>query len=95
MKIIDAEPIIKKIDNYSILTENQEYYNGFRDGLFYASDLLLYAEEKDLVHISNGCYCKECQYKWDDNSIKTNTYWCGLNDNTMPLNGFCSEGRKG
>lgn len=45
----------------------------------------------DPVHAAGGCYCKECVKAnlLDDK----NGYYCtkGI---TMPLNGFCSEGRK-
>ena len=45
----------------------------------------------DGIHAAGGCYCKECVKAnlLDDK----NGYYCtkGI---TMPLNGFCSEGRK-
>lgn len=104
MKIIDAEPIIKEIDNHSIFTENPEYYNGFRNGLFYASDLFLYAKEKDPIHMANGCYCKECQYyeplrDYPDCSKKLPYGYCyywkyeeGESPNEVDENDFCSKG---
>ena len=45
----------------------------------------------DPVHAADGCYCKECVKAnlLDDK----NGYYC-IKGITMPLNGFCSEGRK-
>lgn len=45
----------------------------------------------DPIHAAGGCYCKECVKAnlLDDK----NGYYC-IKGITMPLNGFCSEGRK-
>ena len=55
----------------------------------------------DPVHFAAGCYCKECihservEYKFaDDWVVPIDEYWCNEHKITMPLNGFCSEGRK-
>ena len=55
----------------------------------------------DPVHFAGGCYCKEClhselvEYKFaDDWVVPIDEYWCNKYKDTMPLNGFCSEGRK-
>lgn len=49
-----------------------------------------------------GCFCKNCIYKETDNyldtpdtswEVQTNNIWCELNGTTMPLDGFCSEGK--
>lgn len=55
----------------------------------------------DPVHAAGGCYCKECKYH--DDEVYPNSEWelhnhqecwCNWWDSVMPLNGFCSEGRK-
>lgn len=58
-------------------------------------------QENDLVHAARGCYCNECFYsepvEYEDNEgwiTHMNEYWCSKHEDTMPLNGFCSEGRK-
>lgn len=45
------------------------------------------------IHAAEGCYCKECLYKEEDGTVSLIKYWCNLHDITMPLNGFCSEGK--
>lgn len=54
--------------------------------------------EIDPVHFAGGCYCKECLYKEclykeENETVSLIKYWCNLHDVTMPLNGFCSEGK--
>lgn len=55
----------------------------------------------DPVHATGGIYCKECLHsepvEYEDNEgwVKPmDEYWCNKHKDTMPLNGFCSEGRK-
>lgn len=57
--------------------------------------------EIDPVHFAGGAYCKECQYHEDEvypdsewELHDRQECWCNWRDNVMPLNGFCSEGRK-
>ena len=52
----------------------------------------------DPIHAAGGCcckecLCKECLYKEEDGTVSLIKYWCNLHDVTMPLNGFCSEGK--
>ena len=54
--------------------------------------------EIDPVQFAGGTYCKECLYKEclykeEDGTVSLIKYWCNLHDVTMPLNGFCSEGK--
>lgn len=49
--------------------------------------------EIDPVQFAGGTYCKECIYHEEDEIVPLIKYWCGLHDVTMPLNGFCSEGK--
>lgn len=57
--------------------------------------------EIDPIHAVNACYCRECFYsepsEYEDNEgwiTPIDEYWCNKHKDTMPLNGFCSEGRK-
>lgn len=54
----------------------------------------------DPVHIADGCYCRECfhseleEHEYVDDWKFKREWWCNKHKDTMPLNGFCSEGRK-
>ena len=55
----------------------------------------------DPVYFAKGCYCRECFHsepvEYEDNErwiTPMDEYWCNKHKDTMPLNGFCSEGRK-
>lgn len=55
----------------------------------------------DGVHAAGGCYCRECFHsvleKYEDGAgwvTPMDEYWCNEHKISMPLNGFCSEGRK-
>ena len=43
----------------------------------------------DPVHVAGGCYCRECEKAKPGGS---GYVWCG--EKAMPLNGFCSEGKR-
>ena len=43
----------------------------------------------DPVHVAGGCYCRECEKATQGGS---GYVWCGKK--AMPLNGFCSEGKR-
>lgn len=86
MKLIDATHLILSAD-----IENNKIH---------VKDIIR-APEIDPVHAVGGCYCKEClhsepvEYKFaDDWVVPIEEYWCNEHKITMPLNGFCSEGRK-
>lgn len=95
MKLIDADTLIDNhfADNHNI-------------ALSYANKLwmrrIINEEDTiDPVHAAGGCYCKECLHselvEYEDNEgwvTPLDEYWCNEHKNTMPLNGFCSEGRK-
>ena len=56
--------------------------------------------EIDPVHFAGGVYCRECLHsepvEYEDNEgwvTPMDEYWCNEHKITMPLNGFCSEGR--
>ena len=55
----------------------------------------------DPVHFVGCAYCKEClhsepvEYEDDEGWVTPmDKYWCNKHKDTIPLNGFCSEGRK-
>lgn len=48
----------------------------------------------DPVHAAGGTYCKECIYSTQKHIPYDDVYYCKLYRDLMPLNGFCSEGRK-
>ena len=55
----------------------------------------------DPIHTADGCYCRECFHseleEHEDNEgwvTQMDEYWCNKHKINMPLNGFCSEGRK-
>lgn len=57
--------------------------------------------EIDPVHAAGAVYFKECKYHDDevypDSEWELHDYqecWCNWWDSVMPINGFCSEGRK-
>lgn len=47
----------------------------------------------DPIHFAGGTYCRECSHS-EPNFMPDDTYWCNRYNYIMPLNGFCSEGRK-
>lgn len=50
--------------------------------------------EIDPIHFADGYYCKECIYSTQKYIPYDDVYYCKLYRDLMPLNGFCSEGRK-
>lgn len=50
--------------------------------------------EIDPIHFAGGYYCKECIYSTQKYISYDDVYYCKLYRDLMPLNGFCSEGRK-
>ena len=95
MRLINADALIANhfSDNHNI-------------ALSYANKLWMrkIINEEDTVdpiHAAGGCYCKECKYHEDevypDSEWELHDHqecWCNWWDSVMPLNGFCSEGRK-
>ena len=85
MRLIDADALIANhfSDNHNI-------------ALSYANKLWMrkIINEEDTVdpiHAAGGTYCRECRLS--DVLDDKNGYYCNKGI-TMPLNGFCSEGRK-
>lgn len=85
MRLIDANDLFKR-------TCNTPLYDNQDEDIFL--DLILDSKEIDSVHAAGGCYCKEC-YHSELIFMPDDTYWCNRCKCVMPLNGFCSKGRKG
>ena len=92
MRLIDANNLFKRACN-TPLYDNQD------EDIFL--DLILDSKEIDPVHAAGAVYCKECKYHDDEvypgSEWELNEHqecWCNWWDNVMPLDGFCSEGRK-
>lgn len=95
MKLIDANKLFQE-------TEENMHNNPHSDPIHAAMHKCEIDKqpEIDLVHFAGGCYCRECfhsepvEYK-DNKGLVTlmDEYWCNKYKDTMPLNGFCSEGR--
>lgn len=99
-RLIDADKLFHDIEED---THNNPYIDQvYRSMHNYQHHCFLYEINKqpeiDPVHFASGCYCKECiykecLYKEEDGTVSLIKYWCNLHDITMPLNGFCSEGK--
>lgn len=95
-KLIDADKLFHDI-------EKDMHNNPYIDQIYrsmhnYQHYCFLYEINKqpeiDPVQFAGGTYCKECLYKEEeDGTVSLIKYWCNLHDITMPLNGFCSEGK--
>lgn len=90
MRLIDADKLNRK-KKYSFQTK----FGCFpKDEWFIKLDNLFNAPTIDPVHAANACYCKECIYSTQKHIPYDDAYYCKLHRDLMPLNGFCSEGRK-
>lgn len=89
-KLIYADEIMEYLDNYCHYSDNPDYDIGYGNGIYVAWEKLLETPAIDPVHAAGGCYCHECVKAnlLDDK----NGYYC-VKGITMPLNGFCSEGK--
>lgn len=92
MRLIDADVLMEK--EYSRLREG-EVLHRIPPSHVDAAPII------DPVHAAGGCYCRECSHsvleKYEDSAgwvTPMDEYWCNEHKITMPLNGFCSEGRK-
>lgn len=94
MRLIDAEPIIKKLEENNSFTSSRDYDDGYDTGIVAAIIELENATNIDPVHAAGGVYCRECIYKEKSTIKNPKDYWCQLRDSYMDLNGFCNAGRK-
>lgn len=84
MRLIDADVLMEK--EYSRLREG-EVLHRIPPSHVDAAPII------DPVHAAGGTYCRECSHS-EPNFMPDDTYWCNCYNYIMPLNGFCSEGRK-
>lgn len=96
MRLIDADALIERI-KYSSHEYERVRINTVTQCLL--TDFV--SPTIDPIHAAGSCYCKEClhsepvEYNFaDDWVVPIDEYWCNEHKITMPLNGFCSEGRK-
>ena len=91
MRLIDADDTLDTIEKYC-----GDYFN--HDDQSFDKNavriVIKMAETIDPVHAVGGCYCKECIYSTQKHIPYDDAYYCKLHRDLMPLNGFCSEGRK-
>lgn len=91
MKPIDANDLFKR-------TCNTPLYDNRDEDIFL--NLILDSKEIDPVHAIGSCYCRECfhseleEHEYVDDLKFKREWWCNKHKDTMPINGFCSEGRK-
>ena len=96
MRLIDADALIERIKYTS--NEYERVRIDTVTGWLLTNSV---SPTVDPIHAVGGCYCKEClhsepvEYKFaDDWIVPIDEYWCNEHKINMPLNGFCSEGRK-
>lgn len=89
MRLIDADALIERI-KYS----NHEYERVRIDTVTGCLLTDFISPTIDPVHTAGGCYCKECIYSTQKHIPYDDAYYCKLHRDLMPLDGFCSEGKK-
>ena len=100
MKLIDANNINKFCQERQC-ADYGLYNLGYQDCKDQINNYIDNIPKIDPVHAAGGCYCKVCLHSepvaYEDNKgwvTPIDEYWCNKHKDTMPLNGFCSEGRK-
>ena len=98
MRLIDADDTLDTIEKYCGDYFNHDDQSFDKNAVRIAIKM---AETIDPVYAAGGCYCKEClhsepvEYKDNEGWVTPmDEYWCNEHKITMPLNGFCSKGRK-
>lgn len=96
MRLIDADALIERIE-YS----SHDYERVRIDTVTGCLLTNSVSPTIDPVHAAGAVYCKECQYHEDEvypgSEWELHDHqecWCNWWDSAMPLNGFCSKGRK-
>lgn len=90
-KLIDADKALSELKPITLEMEKSAML--LSDASLMMKNWICRQTSVDPIHAAGGCYCKECLYKEEDGTVSLITYWCNLHDVTMPLNGFCSEGK--
>lgn len=89
MRLIDADALIERI-KYS----SHEYERVRIDTITGCLLTDSVSPTIDPVHFGGGTYCRECIYSTQKHIPYDDAYYCKLHRDLMPLNGFCSEGKK-
>lgn len=89
MRLIDADALIERI-KYS----SHEYERVRIDAVTGCLLTDFVSPTIDPVHFAGGTYCRECIYSTQKHIPYDDVYYCKLYRDLMPLDGFCSEGRK-
>lgn len=95
-KLIDADKALSELKPITLEMEKSAML--LSDASLMMRNWICRQPSVDPIHAADGCYCKECiykecLYKEEDGTVSLIKYWCNLHDITMPLNGFCSEGK--
>lgn len=95
-KLIDADKALSELKPITLEMEKSAML--LSDASLMMKNWICRQPSVDPIHAAGGCYCKECYckeclYKEEDGTVSLIKYWCNLHDVTMPLNGFCSEGK--
>ena len=80
MRLIDVDELKKQVKGLPIMSN---WGDAFIPQLI-DKQLII-----DPVHVAGGCYCRGCEKATQGGS---GYVWCGKK--AMPLNGFCSEGKR-
>lgn len=95
-RLIDADKALSELKPITLEMEKSAML--LSDASLMMKNWICRQPSVDPIHAAGGCYCKECLYKEclykeEDGTVSLIKYWCNLHDITMPLNGFCSEGK--
>lgn len=95
-RLIDADKALSELKPITLQMEKSAML--LSDASLMMKNWICRQPSVDPIHAAGGCYCKECLYKEclykeEDETVSLIKYWCNLHDVTMPLNGFCSEGK--
>lgn len=90
-KLIDADQALSELKPITLEMEKSAML--LSDASLMMKNWICRQPSVDPIHAAGGCYCKKCIYKEENETVPLIKYWCNLHDVTMPLNGFCSEGK--
>lgn len=91
MRLIDADKALSELKPITLEMEKSAML--LSDASLMMKNWICRQPSVDPIHAAGGCYCKECLCKEENETVPLIKYWCNLHDITMPLNGFCSEGK--
>ena len=100
MRLIDADKIMKCLDDCCHYSDNIEYDAGYSKGIYDAQEKLLESQTIDPLDALGIYQCKDCIYseKFKGNDTFAYCYFWeyeeGVSPNVVELNGFCSNSEK-